>query len=70
MYYCGQVISEFNDNEKSRKYYKETPEALMKRFLELGFARPYMAKPGNERLEILRLYLPCFRAGVFPADMT
>lgn len=57
-----EVLSEFNGNEKSRKYSNESEEVLMRRYLDLGFARPYMSKQGEERLEILRLYLPCFRS--------
>lgn len=58
-----QVISEFNSNGMSRKFSRESADVLMQRFLELGLARPCMCKPGAERLEILRLYLPCFRSG-------
>lgn len=58
-----EVLSDFNSNNLSRKYSTESADALMKRFLEIGFSRPYMSKPGEERLEILRLYLPCFRSG-------
>lgn len=60
-----EVLSEFNSNDLSRKFSDENADALMKRFLEIGFARPYMSKPGEERSEILHLYLPCFRSGNF-----
>lgn len=60
-----EVLSDFNSNDKSRKFSNENTDALMKRFLDIGFSRPYMSKPGKERLEILRLYLPCFRSGNF-----
>jgi hypothetical protein len=64
------VISEFNGNDKSRKFSEETADALMKRFLDIGFARPYMSKPNEERTEILRLYLPCFRSGIYSSVLS
>ena len=35
----------------------------MKRYLDLGFCPTHMSKRGEERTDILRVFLSCFRAG-------
>jgi hypothetical protein len=57
------ALTQFNKDDKSRKFSRDSNKALINRMIELGIVPSYLAS----RRDLLQAYLPSFRAGALPS---